>query len=94
MSMTIERAINVLRNYEDYIDCNADEYIVVESKLDNSIKIALECMEKSIPKKPNVCLSNGQIFSATCMRCMKPVIEEWISCPYCSGVIDWSEFEI
>ena len=49
--------------------------------------------EESIPKKPNVCLSNGQVFSARFMRCMRPVLEEWISCPYCSGAIDWSEYD-
>ena len=93
--MTIVQAINILRSYEDYIvvDCNIYNCCEIEAKLDISIKIALECMEKSIPKKPNVCLSNGQVFSATCMRCMKPVLEDWISCPFCSGAIEWRDHE-
>ena len=90
MSISIlkELATCILQARVDVATDNFTDDEIMEAILD-----AIGCMEKSMPKKPNVCLSNGKVFSATCMRCMKPVLEDWISCPYCSGARDWRDHD-
>ena len=92
MSMTIEQAINVLRNYEDYIvvDCNIYNCCEIEAKLDISIKLAVECMEKSIPKKP---MRKAHESYHTCPVCNNYTVDDIDSlfdyCTSCGQRIEW-----
>lgn len=71
-----------------YAQGNTGEHI-------ESVKVAINALEKQIPKK---LISTGQYVSGCCPNCKK-YISDWLEyskfmcCPYCGQKLDWSEEE-
>ena len=109
--MTREEAIKYLKSgclglncsYHIKDRCN-DDYEVREARKDEAIKMAIEDMEKQIPKKPNIegdGYADGQLVYDTwiCPNCetyYEIDYDDYDYCPKCGqkidkSVFDWSE---
>lgn len=65
----------------------------LSSKYKNGLRVAINALEKQIPKK---LINTCQYVSGCCPNCKK-YISDWLEynkfmcCPYCGQKLDWSE---
>ena len=65
----------------------------LSSKYKNGLRMAIQALEKQMPKKPiNTC----QYVSGCCPNCKKYISDwleynEFMCCPYCGQKLDWNE---
>lgn len=81
---------------ENGINLNAGDFVDVEA-----LKIAVEALEKQIPKKPELKpvdgFDSGVASSLCCPTCKNPVINYWCKrinpphCMMCGQALDWNE---
>ena len=77
-----------------YAQGNTGEHI-------KSIEIAIQALEKQIPKKPrnersSVPLSRTSVRFVDwykCGKCNFDLSKQFVCCPYCQSVIDWSDVD-
>lgn len=81
--ISIEKAIAVLTGYSK---------LVAEVNLDSKLafKVAIEALEKQIPKKPDL---DGGVYCPCCLHEFKSHYDETRYCPNCGQAIDWSDTE-
>ena len=82
--ITVEEAIEVLRNAA---------FLGTEEALqkdNDAVEMAIEALEKNIPKKPFYNSPNETWYCTVCHRAVSVVQKH---CEYCGKVIDWSEVE-
>lgn len=82
--MTYEEAIEILQEEHDY--CQEMSYVI------KALEMAIEALEKRIPKKPIERYADYDDTEAgLCPFCNEGVDEEMNFCSYCGQVIDWED---
>lgn len=86
--MTNEEAINLIDNLKGMIEDNQN------NDYDGAFKLAIEALEKQIPKKPNIVINKIKYYN--CGSCGSNVRFEdeyryLHYCGICGQAIDWSE---
>lgn len=96
--MNKEKAIEIIKSLPAY---RAELIYERESDLAKALELAIEAIEKQIPKKPIVqkrgifdCIDQLQIYNATiCPTCGKELYIQFREYPCkCGQMIDWSEY--
>ena len=84
--MTYEQAIHTIKKGCIYRDKRGSE----------ALEVAVECLEKQIPKKPNIHgYREGReinTISYTCPVCNKHIGRD-VYCKHCGTALDWSDTE-
>ena len=78
--MTYEEAIEILQEEHDY--CQEMSYVI------KALEMAIEALEKRIPKKPY-----WEYGGCHCKSCGFDVLSDEYFCPLCGQAIDWEENE-
>lgn len=78
--MTYEEAINTIKHGCIYRDKRGGI----------ALQIAIEAIEKQIPKKPDL---DGGVYCPCCLREFKSHYDETRYCPNCGQALDWSDVE-
>ena len=87
--MTEIEAIKLLKSNQP-----TSRYIIVNYlKLNEALKMAINALEKQMPKK---LINTCQYVSGCCPNCKKYISDwleynEFMCCPYCGQKLDWSE---
>ena len=92
--MTESEAITKLKRKAYRTTCYGDKVLEHEENL-----VAIEALEKQIPKKPrnersSVPLSRTSVRFVDwykCGKCNFDLSKQFVCCPYCQSVIDWSD---
>lgn len=80
--MKYEEAIKILDEFGG--SCSIDlEYVAAH--------IAIEALEKQIPKKPHKCLYPKIIKNGVCPHCLQTEDDSANYCRACGQALDWSE---
>lgn len=91
--MTNEEAINELRDRYLSISAYVDKKQC--DKANKAIDMAIQALEKQIPKKPKTSFLSDFFWCPTCERAIKMKIENgkiYIGfCPFCGQALDFSE---
>ena len=94
--MTEREAITELKRRAYRTTCSGNKVLEHEENL-----IAIEALEKQIPKKPrnersSVPLSRTSVRFVDwykCGKCNFDLSKQFVCCPYCQSVIDWSDVD-
>lgn len=88
--MTHEEAFEILRDTPiDIRSTREDDILTLYA---TAQMIALDCIEKQIPKKPtNICIRCGFVVEGLCSTCGSAVLPEHKYCSNCGQTIDWSK---
>ena len=94
--MTEREAITELKRRAYRTTCYGDKVLEHEENL-----VAIEALEKQIPKKPrnersSVPLSRTSVRFVDwykCGKCNFDLSKQFVCCPYCQSVIDWSDVD-
>ena len=95
-NMTESEAITKLKRKAYRTTCYGDKVLEHEENL-----VAIEALEKQIPKKPrnersSVPLSRTSVRFVDwykCGKCNFDLSKQFVCCPYCQSVIDWSDVD-
>ena len=76
-------------------------HLDIEEKMNISCDMAIKALEKQIPKKPinnkhTVSISSTAVKVVDwwkCGKCNGDLTRQFVCCPYCHTVIDWSDEE-
>ena len=94
--MTEREAITKLKRKAYRTTCYGNKVLEHEENL-----VAIEALEKQIPKKPrnersSVPLSRTSVRFVDwykCGKCNFDLSKQFVCCPYCQSVIDWSDVD-
>ena len=94
--MTEREAITELKRRAYRTTCYGNKVLEHEENL-----VAIEALEKQIPKKPrnersSVPLSRTSVRFVDwykCGKCNFDLSKQFVCCPYCQSVIDWSDVD-
>lgn len=85
VKLAIEKLEHDMRRY----NVDAHDYVTVEE-----LVVAIQCIEKQIPKKPNVREQGSTtVARGFCTECLRTVFSFDSYCPTCGQAIDWSDEE-
>lgn len=89
--MTPEEAIDIVKCAIGEVEWS---YLVNYSE---AIEVAIEALEKQIPKKPREAVQSGFFWCPACSKAIKMRIEgskiNIRYCPFCGQALDWREME-
>ena len=87
--MTYEEAKKYI--LANWFDGNEDVKSVVNGDEEvMAMKMAIEALEKQIPKKPDL---DGGVYCPCCLHEFKENYDETRYCPNCGQALDWSDTE-
>lgn len=107
--MTNEEAIKILKTelevrsdgYYDHLQSGGNGDCEEEASL-NALQLAIELLEKQIPKKPKATYDWYTLIQWECPECLGVIdsptfmdysVEKYPFCPYCGQKLDWSVVE-
>lgn len=95
--MTYEEAIRILDKktcFDEMLktETTADK---LKTRADEALKMAIEALEKQIPKKPSdtLTISGVSRYKSGNCKCGTAILQIYKYCPSCGQAIDWSEEE-
>lgn len=90
--MTAQEAIRRIRDHNEVHSVRERNFAVY---ITEALNMAVEALEKQIPKKPRASFQSGFFWCPSCGRAIKRRIEDSkinISyCPFCGRALDWSD---
>lgn len=86
--MTNEEAIEILKGI---MDDDTDHHIAWACGASDAFEMAIEALEKQIPKKVRREHHPKYGRATFCPNCSRMDVECWFYCPDCGQAIDWSE---
>ena len=94
--MTEREAITKLKRKAYRTTCYGNKVLEHEENL-----VAIEALEKQIPKKPRNARSSVPLSRTSvrfvnwykCGKCNFDLSKQFVCCPYCQSVIDWSDVD-
>ena len=92
--MTYEEAIRILDKktcFDEMLktETTADK---LKTRADEALKMAIDALEKQIPKKPiSITISGVSRYKSGVCKCGTAIVMTYKCCPSCGQAIDWSE---
>lgn len=90
--MTEQEAVRRIKNHNE-IHSRKEPFYAIH--ITEALKMAVEALEKQIPKKPKVSFQSEFYWCPNCECAIKMKIEEKTKniryCPFCGQAIDWSD---